>query len=132
MSAAPTATHCPYCALQCGIRVVGGPAGMAISGNLAFPVNKGALCVKGWSAAEPIGHPDRLQTPLVRNAEGRLEPASWDDALELVARRFSEIQARYGHDAVGVFGGGATPCGALQVDFSVSTGCNAIGLSIFR
>ena len=87
------ATHCPYCALQCGIRVASSPAGMAISGNLAFPVNKGALCVKGWSAAEPIRHPDRLQTPLVRNAEGRLEPASWDEALELIARRFSEIRS---------------------------------------
>jgi assimilatory nitrate reductase catalytic subunit len=107
MSGVATATHCPYCALQCGVRVASGPAGLAISGNLAFPVNKGALCVKGWSAGEPLGHPDRLQAPLVRNADGRLEPASWDEALDLIARRFSEIQARYGHDAVGVFGGGA-------------------------
>jgi assimilatory nitrate reductase catalytic subunit len=80
---------------------------MAISGNLAFPVNKGALCIKGWSAAEPLGHPDRLRTPLVRNSDGRLEPASWDDALDVIAQRFNEIQARHGHNAVGVFGGGA-------------------------
>jgi len=107
MSAVSTATHCPYCALQCGVRVACGSGGMAISGNLAFPVNKGVLCIKGWSAAEPLGHPDRLRTPLVRNSDGRLEPASWDDALDVIAQRFSEIQARHGHDAVGVFGGGA-------------------------
>ena len=32
----------------------------------------------------------------------------------------------------GVFGGGPTPCGALQADFSVTTGCNAVALPIFK
>jgi assimilatory nitrate reductase catalytic subunit len=87
-----------------------GPAGPMISGDARFPVNKGALCVKGWSALETLAHPDRLYTPLVRElAEDRrspLVPASWDEALDRVARRFTEIQTRYGRDAAGVFGGG--------------------------
>ena len=105
--AATTATHCPYCALQCGMNVTQGPDGLTVSGNAAFPVNKGGLCVKGWTAPDTLDHADRLRTPLVRNADGRLEPASWDTALDLIARRFGEIQARHGQDAVGVFGSGA-------------------------
>ena len=84
-----------------------GPDGLGLAGNVSFPVNKGGLCVKGWAAPETLAHPDRLRTPLVRNPAGVLEPASWDDALELIARRFGELQARHGADAIGVFGGGA-------------------------
>jgi assimilatory nitrate reductase catalytic subunit len=107
MSVVTTATHCPYCALQCGMHVTSGPGGLAVSGNAAFPVNRGGLCVKGWAALETLAHPERLSIPLVRNDAGRLEPASWNDALELIAQRFGEIQGRHGNDAVGVFGGGA-------------------------
>src|SRR5881392_2789395 len=107
MSAATTATHCPYCALQCGMNVTAGSGGLTVSGNAAFPVNNGALCVKGWTAPETLEHRDRLRTPLVRNAAGRLAPATWTDALGLVAGRFAEIQARHGPHSIGVFGGGA-------------------------
>jgi assimilatory nitrate reductase catalytic subunit len=107
MSAGATATHCPYCALQCGLTVAPNPTGLEVSGNPAFPVNKGTLCAKGWSAAETLGHPERLRTPLMRGTGDRFEPASWEAALDFIAQRFSEIQARYGNDAVGVFGGGA-------------------------
>ena len=107
MSAAATATHCPYCALQCGLTVVPTSAGVGVSGDSAFPVNKGTLCAKGWSAGEPIAHPDRLRAPLVRRPDDTLESTSWEEALDVIARRFSDIQARYGNDAVAVFGGGA-------------------------
>src|ERR1700704_2686888 len=107
MTAATVATHCPYCASQCGMNVRTGPAGLAVSGNVAFPVNKGALCVKGWTAPETLEHPERLRTPLIRGADGTLQPAAWDAAPDLIASRFGEIQARSGPDAVGVFGGGS-------------------------
>src|SRR5581483_11290400 len=107
MSAAAVASHCPYCALQCGVTITSCHTGLSLSGNAAFPVTRGALCIKGWSALEPLAHPERLRTPLVRGDSGQLEPASWNDALDTVAQRFSHIQTRYGADAVGVFGGGA-------------------------
>jgi predicted molibdopterin-dependent oxidoreductase YjgC len=44
----------------------------------------------------------RLTTPLVRK-DGRLEPASWDEALDLVATRLGEIKARHGGNAFGFF-----------------------------
>src|SRR6478672_1506724 len=107
MSAAVTATHRPYCALQCGLNVATTTTGIDVSGNAAFPINKGALCVKGWSAGQTLRHPERLRAPLVRNGEGVFETATWEDALELITRRLGEIQARHGSDSVGVFGGGA-------------------------
>jgi assimilatory nitrate reductase catalytic subunit len=82
---------------------------MSLSGKevhpLEFPTNRGGLCHKGWTAGRLLGHPARLTTPLVR-AGGELRPASWDEALDLVARRIREIQAAHGKDAVAVFGGG--------------------------
>ncbi len=102
-----TPTHCPYCAFQCGMKLSGGGDGPSITADDGFPVNKGALCIKGWTAAETLGHPGRLLTPLVRNSAGELAPATWDEALSAITRAIEAAQAGYGKDAVGVFGGGS-------------------------
>lgn len=101
------ATHCPYCGFQCGIRVSGSPDGLVIDGDAAFPVNRGRLCVKGWTAAATLAHEERLRVPLVRNAAGALEPASWEEALSLAVERIRQVQMSHGADAVGVYGSGA-------------------------
>jgi assimilatory nitrate reductase catalytic subunit len=101
-----TRTHCPYCALQCGLLLTPG-ASRAVEGDPDFPVNRGALCIKGWTAAEPLHAPDRLTTPLVRSSAGHLVPASWDEALERIASAIRDVQGKYGRDAVGVFGSGS-------------------------
>lgn len=101
------ATHCPYCALQCGTLLVPSDAGVTIAPNPRFPVNNGGLCAKGWSAAATLQHAERLRQPLVRNARGVLAPATWEEALAAVVTRFQATQRRYGRDAVGVFGGGS-------------------------
>jgi assimilatory nitrate reductase catalytic subunit len=100
-------THCPYCALQCGMHVGRREGSITIDGDARFPVNKGGLCVKGWSAAGTLEHPERLTTPLVRGSSGALGPASWDEALDLIATRVRGVQAEHGHAAVGVFGSGS-------------------------
>ena len=100
-------THCPYCALQCGMRL--DPAGAQGWTVLArdFPTNRGGLCQKGWTAADLLGHPDRLLTPLVRDRRGGpLGPATWEEALERVASAIEAIQKKFDRDAVGVYGGG--------------------------
>ncbi len=78
-----------------------------VSGNKHFPVNEGGLCVKGWSAAATLRHPDRLLTPLARNERGTLVPVSWETAIDRIASAIRATQATYGRDAVGVFGGGS-------------------------
>ena len=70
-----------------------------------FPTNRGGLCQKGWTSAELLRTPGRLTTPLVRR-DGELVPASWDEALDVVADGIVRTQAAYGRDAVAVFGGG--------------------------
>ncbi|MEV6908659.1 molybdopterin oxidoreductase family protein [Amycolatopsis sp. NPDC051071] len=93
-------THCPYCALQCG---------MSLDGTRVtprdFPVNAGGLCQKGWTSGELLTSPSRLTTPLIR-VDGELRPATWEQALDLVARRLTEIRVASGADSVAVFGGG--------------------------
>ena len=108
LSLQPTATHCPYCAFQCGMTLSVDDAGdVEIAGNPAFPVNRGSLCVKGWTAAAALNHPERLTTPLVRDTDGALRPASWDEALDRVVEAIERARERHGNDAVGVFGGGS-------------------------
>jgi assimilatory nitrate reductase catalytic subunit len=101
-----SATHCPYCALQCGMRLEPANNRLVVAVR-DFPTNKGGLCRKGWTAAELLDAPDRLTTPLVRDRKGgTLRAATWDEALGVVARELAAIQARHGRNAVGVFGGG--------------------------
>lgn len=108
---APTApitpTHCPYCALQCGMSLRGEAEAVEIVERPDFPVNRGALCGKGRTAPALLSSRVRLTEPLVRRpATGRLEPATWEEALRTVAAGLRRTRTAYGPDAVGVFGGG--------------------------
>ena len=98
---AQVATHCPYCALQCGMTLRQAAGGRVDVGTRDFPTNRGGLCQKGWTAAELLDHPDRLRTPLLHG-----EPVAWPVALDFVTGRIRELQAAHGRDAVAVFGGG--------------------------
>ena len=61
---------------------------VSVRGNREGKSNKGKLCVKGrFGIADFVQHPDRLASPLIRGGNG-LAPASWDDALALVAEKF--------------------------------------------
>ncbi|MEV4394239.1 molybdopterin-dependent oxidoreductase [Nonomuraea sp. NPDC049607] len=103
-----TRTHCPYCALQCGMEI--GP-GLEISPRTDIPANApGALCQKGWTAAELLTNGERLTTPLLHG-----EPVEWEAALDHVADRLAGIRAEHGPDAVAVFGGGLTNEKAYQL-----------------
>jgi len=103
------ATHCPYCALQCGIALTVGKSSVQLAPT-EFPVNRGGLCAKGWTAADLLDHPDRLMTPLVRkdpaDRTSPLRAASWDEALDRIVTAIKTSQHQYGPDSVGAFGGG--------------------------
>lgn len=51
---------------------------------------------------EALARGTRLTTPLIRR-DGQLQAASWDEALDLVAARFTELKSRHGGDAFGFF-----------------------------
>ncbi|MFI9610704.1 molybdopterin oxidoreductase family protein [Streptomyces sp. NPDC052023] len=106
METSVTPTHCPYCALQCGMNLTPVPDGtVEVSERADFPVNRGALCGKGRTAPAVLSSRVRLTTPLVREG-GALVPATWDEALGRIAGALSSIRSAHGPDALGVFGGG--------------------------
>ena len=85
-----------------------GPAdALVVSPNRRFPVNKGGLCIKGWTATATLAHPDRLRSPLMREKGGPLNEVSWDTALAAAAESLRRAQQRYGVDAAAVLGGGS-------------------------
>ncbi len=92
-------TVCPYCGVGCNIT-------LHVRGNQILRVtsqqdnnNNGLLCVKGRFGFEFVSSPDRLTTPLIRKG-GKLQPASWDEALDYTAGRLQEIKGAYGSNAI--------------------------------
>ena len=69
--------------------------------------SKGQLCVKGWNAHHFVNHPDRLTEPMIRK-NGKLEPATWDEALNLIAEKLAKIQKDNGNDSVAFFSSAKT------------------------
>jgi formate dehydrogenase alpha subunit len=97
-------TVCPYCGCGCNIRlhVDGHGRVVQVSAEIGKGPNEGNLCVKGRYGFQFINHPDRLTQPLVRR-DGELVPASWDEALDVVAQRLTAIKAEHGADALAGF-----------------------------
>ncbi|HXN29690.1 MAG TPA: NADH-quinone oxidoreductase subunit NuoG [Candidatus Acidoferrales bacterium] len=70
-------------------------------------VNGEFLCGKGRFGFDFTSHAERVRQPMVRR-NGKLEPASWEDALEEVARRLKQVRDKHGANAIGVIGSNHT------------------------
>jgi NADH-quinone oxidoreductase subunit G len=70
-------------------------------------INGEFLCAKGRFGFDFTSNPARLRQPLVRR-NGKLEPASWEDAIEEVARRLKQVHDKNGPAAIGVIGSNHT------------------------
>lgn len=103
-----TRSICPYCGVGCSVDIMSkGDKLVGIRPAMNGPANEGALCVKGQFAWEWIQHPERLKTPMVRR-EGKLVPASWDEALDRAAAGFTKARDEHGrHSIYGVASGRA-------------------------
>jgi NADH-quinone oxidoreductase subunit G len=71
-------------------------------------INGDFLCAKGRFGFDFVENPERLTRPLVRNADGKLEPATWDHALRYAAQKLKEVVATRGGSAIGVIGSNRT------------------------
>ncbi|MDZ4392125.1 molybdopterin-dependent oxidoreductase [Cypionkella sp.] len=92
-------TTCPYCGVGCGILAkADGKGGLIVKGDPDHPANKGRLCSKGSALGETVGLEGRLLAPRVFGQE-----VAWDDALGVVAKRFSRVIADHGPDAVAFY-----------------------------
>src|SRR5437588_103412 len=70
-------------------------------------INGDFLCIKGRYAFDFVDNEQRIKQPLIRK-DGRLTPSSWEEAFELIGRRFAEICGREGGRAIGVIGSSKT------------------------
>lgn len=92
-------TTCPFCGVGCNFDLlVHGGRIVGVASNETAPVNGKALCIKGRFGWDFIYNEKRLTSPLIKK-NGRFEEASWDEALDLVARRLGEIKAEHGPEA---------------------------------
>jgi NADH-quinone oxidoreductase subunit G len=104
-----TCTHCADgCKTTLGVRR--SEAGMDIvrgDNRDKSGINGDFLCIKGRYAFDFANHPDRIKQPLIRN-NGRLTPATWEEAFEFIGKRFAEVRETHGGASIGVIGSNRT------------------------
>ena len=97
--AAEVRTTCPYCGVGCGVLAkVAADGTVSVRGDPDHPANFGKLCSKGSALGETMGLDGRLLYPEI----GRVH-AGWDEALDLVAGKFSRAIAEHGPDSVAFY-----------------------------
>ena len=94
-----TKTVCTYCGVGCSFDIWTKDRHILKVEPEHGPTNGISTCVKGKFGWDYVNDPDRLTKPLIREGE-KLREASWDEALELVARKFTEIKTQYGPDSL--------------------------------
>ncbi|HVO62920.1 MAG TPA: NADH-quinone oxidoreductase subunit NuoG [Terriglobales bacterium] len=104
-----TCTHCADgCRTTLGVRR--SDTGMEIvrgDNRDKSGINGDFLCIKGRYAFDFAKSEDRILQPLIRR-NGRLTPASWEEAFEVIGKRFVEVRNNDGGSAIGVIGSNRT------------------------
>lgn len=94
-------TTCPYCGVGCQLDLtVHNGRIIEVNGVEDAEPNHGSLCVKGRFGYDFIYAKDRLTDPLIRLEDGTFKTATWDEAITLIADKFSQIMADHGPDAI--------------------------------
>jgi len=97
------ATVCSFCGVGCGLSVTVEDGVISkVKGDKDSPSSKGEACIKGLQGWRYMYSDRRLTEPLIRK-DGELVPSSWEEALDLVSSRLSEIKDESGPDSFGVF-----------------------------
>jgi NADH-quinone oxidoreductase subunit G len=106
-------TVCTHCADGCkvtlGVRQTNDGSEIVRADNRdKSGINGDFLCAKGRFGFDFVEHPERLTKPLIRNAQGKLKPATWEQALRLAASKLIEVRESKGGAAIGVIGSNRT------------------------
>ncbi len=94
-----TKTVCTYCGVGCSFDIWTKDRHILKVEPLEGPTNGISTCIKGKFGWDFVNSPDRLTKPLIREG-GNFREASWDEALDLVARKFAELKAKNGPDSL--------------------------------
>ena len=96
-------TICGFCGVGCGLSITVEDGVISkVTGDKSNPSSKGEACIKGREGWRHLYSNGRLTQPLIRK-DGELTSASWDEALDLVASKMTDIKGEHGGDAFGVF-----------------------------
>src|ERR1019366_1818432 len=94
-----TKTVCTYCGVGCSFDVWTKDRHILKVEPAEGPANGVSTCIKGKFAWDFVNSKDRFTKPLIREGD-RFREAEWDEALDLIARRFGEIKAAHGPDSL--------------------------------
>jgi formate dehydrogenase major subunit len=94
-----TKTVCTYCGVGCSYDIWTRGRHILKVEPANGPANGISTCVKGKFGWDYVNSPDRLTKPLIREGD-KFREATWDEALSLVARRFTEIKQASGPDSL--------------------------------
>lgn len=95
-----TKTVCTYCGVGCSFDVwTKGREILKVEPQAEAPANGISTCVKGKFGWDFVNSEERLTKPLIREGDSFRE-AEWDEALDLISRKFSEIKEQHGPDAL--------------------------------
>jgi predicted molibdopterin-dependent oxidoreductase YjgC len=95
-------TTCSYCGVGCQLYLhIKNKRVVKVTGVEEVAPNYGSLCVKGRFGYDFIHSPARLTVPLIKEND-QFRESTWEEALDLVARRLGEIKNQYGSDRIGV------------------------------
>jgi assimilatory nitrate reductase catalytic subunit len=102
-----TRTTCPYCGVGCGVIVTNTSSAVVVTGDPDHPANFGRLCSKGAALGQTLALDGRLLRPrVVERVAGMAQTerdVSWDEALDLVSHRFSDIIGRHGPESIALY-----------------------------
>ncbi len=103
-------THCgDGCKVTLGVRQSNDGSEIVRADNRdKSGINGDFLCAKGRFGFDFVESQERLTTPLVRNAQGKLEPVNWEQAFRVAAAKLKEIRDGRGGEAIGVIGSNHT------------------------
>lgn len=96
-------TVCSYCGGGCNVYLVVKNGRVIGAEGADGPPNHGMLCARGRFAQDYVHHPERLTQPLVRR-DGRLQPATWEEALRYVAANLLRLREKFGPGAIAALG----------------------------
>jgi thiosulfate reductase / polysulfide reductase chain A len=101
------ATICEMCFWRCGVlaSVADGKV-IRIEGNPDHPLTRGRLCARGNAGTGLLYDPDRLKFPMVRTGargEGKFARITWDEALDRLASKLTDLRAAHGAESVAYF-----------------------------
>ena len=120
-------TNCRACIQNCGViaHVKNGRV-IKLEGNPEDPMSKGRMCAKGLAGIQALYHPNRLKYPMKRvgeRGENKWKRISWDEAIDIIAKKLMETYEDYGAEYVFCSTGG----GGNPEIWSIARFCNIFG-----